>query len=61
VNNLVIIPARGGPKGIPKKNIRLLQGKRLLTNSIEQAWATPSVHRVIISTDGSEIATIAEQ
>ncbi len=56
---LALIPARGGSKGIPRKNIRLFCGKPLLQWSIEVALAAPSVDRVVVSTEDSEIAEIA--
>jgi N-acylneuraminate cytidylyltransferase len=58
---LAIIPARGGSKGIPKKNVRLLAGKPLLAWSIEHARQTPAITRVIVSTDDPEIGAVAEQ
>lgn len=51
--------ARGGSKGIPKKNIRNLCGKPLIAYSIETAKASPSIDRVIVSTDNEEIADVA--
>lgn len=59
--NLAIIPARGGSKGIPRKNIKLLAGKPLIAWSIEQALAAPEVDRVIVSTDDAEIAAVARE
>lgn len=56
---LAIIPARGGSKGIPLKNIVPLLGKPLLAYTIEQALATPAITRVIVSTDNTEIAAVA--
>ncbi len=58
---LAIIPARGGSKGIPRKNIRMLAGKPLLVWSIEAARATPAIERVVVSTDDAEIGAIAQQ
>ena len=58
---LTIIPARGGSKGIPRKNVRLVGGKPLLAHSIEQARGTPAVTRVVVSTDDAEIAAVAKQ
>lgn len=58
---LAVIPARGGSKGIPRKNIRLLGGKPLIAHSIEQAKAAKLVERVIVSTDDEEIAGVANQ
>jgi N-acylneuraminate cytidylyltransferase len=57
--NIVIIPARGGSKGIPSKNICPVGGKPLLAWSIEQARQTPQISRVIVSTDSAEIAAAA--
>jgi CMP-N,N'-diacetyllegionaminic acid synthase len=56
---LAVIPARGGSKGIPKKNIRPFCGKPLIVHSIEAALGAPSIDRVIVSTDSEEIAAIA--
>lgn len=57
---LALIPARGGSKGVLKKNIRPLCGKPLIAYSIEVAKASPFVDRVMVSTDDEEIATIAK-
>ena len=54
-----IIPARGGSKGIPRKNIRRLNGKPLLAYSIEHAKDTEGLERVVVSTDDQEIAELA--
>lgn len=54
-----IIPARGGSKGIPRKNIVPIAGKPLLAYSIEHAHAARTVERVIVSTDDEEIAHVA--
>jgi N-acylneuraminate cytidylyltransferase len=56
-----IIPARGGSRGIPRKNIQQLAGKPLLAYTLESALATPSITRVIVSTDDSEIAEVSIQ
>jgi CMP-N,N'-diacetyllegionaminic acid synthase len=56
---LAIIPARGGSKGIPGKNIKLLCGKPLIVYAIEAAMAANLVDRIILSTDDPEIAKIA--
>ena len=58
---LVIIPARGGSKRIPNKNIRLFVGKPLIAHTIEQALALPFADRVIVDTDSEEIAKVARQ
>lgn len=59
--NIAMIPARGGSKRIPKKNIKLFHGKPIIAYSIEAARACPSIDRVIVSTDDAEIADIAHQ
>ncbi|WP_434669728.1 cytidylyltransferase domain-containing protein [Klebsiella sp. B345] len=59
MSNLAIIPARGGSKGIPKKNIKSIAGKPLIAWSIEHALQSQSIDRVIVSTDSYEIAEIA--
>ncbi|MUM77527.1 hypothetical protein GKC30_07780 [Pseudodesulfovibrio sp. F-1] len=58
---LAIIPARGGSKGIPHKNIRLLCGKPLIAYSIETALAARTIDRVVVSTDDEEIAAVARE
>lgn len=60
-NILALIPARGGSKSIPSKNIRALGGHPLIAYSIWVAKRTPSVSRVIVSTDSEEIASIASR
>lgn len=61
MKTLAIIPARGGSKGIPRKNVRSLYGKPLIAYTIEQALKTPSVTRVIVSTDDAEIGVVSQQ
>lgn len=56
---LALITARGGSKGIPKKNIKMFAGKPLIAHSIETAKAAPSVNRIVVSTDSDEIAAVA--
>ncbi len=56
---IAIIPARGGSKGIPRKNVRLLAGKPLIAHTIEQALRSQLVNRVIVSTEDAEIAAIS--
>ncbi len=53
--------ARGGSRGVPKKNIRHLNGKPLLAYAIETARAVPAINRLIVSTDSEEIAQVARQ
>ena len=57
---LGIIPARGGSKGIPKKNIKLLNGKPLIAHTIANALAS-NLDRVIVSTDNEEISRISKE
>lgn len=57
--NIAIIPARGGSKGIPKKNIINLAGRPLIAWSIEQAKSSQLVDIVFVSTDDDEIAEVS--
>jgi N-acylneuraminate cytidylyltransferase len=61
METLAIIPARGGSKGIPRKNVRLLAGKPLIAYNIEQARRSRLVNRVVVSTDDAEIAAVSQQ
>lgn len=56
-----LIPARGGSKGLPGKNIKPFCGKPLVAWSIEQALAAPEIGRVVVSTDAPAIAAVARQ
>jgi N-acylneuraminate cytidylyltransferase len=56
---LALIPARGGSKGVPRKNILPLAGKPLIAYSIEQAHAARHITRVVVSTEDAEIAAVA--
>jgi len=58
---MAIIPARGGSKGIPRKNLQPLAGKPLVAHTIEQARAAQSIGRVIVSTDDAEIGAVAQR
>ena len=58
---IAIIPARGGSKGLPGKNIRLLLGKPLIGWSIEQALASKYIDEVVVSSDCSEIINISRK
>ncbi|MCK4825372.1 acylneuraminate cytidylyltransferase family protein, partial [bacterium] len=58
---LALIPARGGSKGIPKKNIKPLLGKPLIAWTIEQAKKSKYFDIIIVSTDSEEIAKISEK
>jgi N-acylneuraminate cytidylyltransferase len=59
VKVLAIIPARGGSKGIPGKNIKPLRGKPLVEYSIQAALEASCVNRVVVSTDDDNIAGVA--
>lgn len=58
-STLALIPARGGSKGLPRKNLREFAGKPLIAWSIEAALASEACDRVIVSTDDTEIAEVA--
>jgi CMP-N-acetylneuraminic acid synthetase len=56
-----VIPARGGSKGVPRKNIRPFAGRPLIAYTIDAARRTRELDRVIVSTDDEEIANIARE
>jgi CMP-N-acetylneuraminic acid synthetase len=58
---LGIIPARGGSKGVPKKNIKLLGGEPLIAWTIEEAKKSKMLNRLILSTDSEEITEIGRK
>jgi pseudaminic acid cytidylyltransferase len=58
---LAVIPARGGSKRIPRKNIKLFGGKPMIAWSIEAAHRTRLFDRIVVSTDDKEIASIARK
>ncbi|WP_404430970.1 acylneuraminate cytidylyltransferase [Microbacterium lacus] len=58
---VAVIPARGGSKGVSRKNVRRVGGVPLVARAIVAARATASVDRVIVSTDDPEIAAVAEE
>ena len=58
--NIVIIPARGGSKGLPDKNIKIFAGKPLIEHTIEYAKSSKLIDDIIVSTDSSKIATISQ-
>jgi len=60
MNTIAIIPARGGSKGIPRKNLQPLAGKPLVAHTIEQARAAHTIDRVLVSTDDAEIGAVAQ-
>lgn len=59
LETLALIPARGGSKGLPRKNILPLCGKPLIAYTIETALAARRIGRVVVSTDDPEIAEVA--
>lgn len=61
LRTLAVIPARGGSKGIPGKNIRSLAGRPLLAYSIEQAQTVAELDVTVVSTDDVEIADVASR
>jgi len=58
---LGLIPARGGSKGVPRKNIREIYGKPLIVWTIKRALEARKIDRVVVSTDSEEIAAIAQE
>ncbi|MBX2931834.1 MAG: pseudaminic acid cytidylyltransferase [Chitinophagaceae bacterium] len=60
-NNIAIIPARGGSKRIPRKNIKEFLGKPIIAYSIQTAIQSNLFNEIMVSTDDEEIATIAKQ
>ena len=61
MNTVAIIPARGGSKGIPRKNIKELCGKPLIAHIIETALKVKELDSVVVSTEDKEIAEIAKK
>jgi CMP-N-acetylneuraminic acid synthetase len=61
MKTVAFIFARGGSKGLPKKNTRIFAGKPLIAWAIERALEVPRIDQVIVSTDSEEIATISKQ
>ncbi|WP_300339328.1 pseudaminic acid cytidylyltransferase [Accumulibacter sp.] len=59
--NVAIIPARGGSKRIPRKNLKLFGGKPMLVHSIEAALKSGCFEKVVVSTDDPEIAVVARK
>lgn len=57
--NIAVIPARGGSKRIPRKNIKMFHGKPLISYSIEEALKSECFDRIIVSTDDEDIAEVA--
>ncbi len=57
---LVIIPARGGSKGVPRKNLKELAGKPLIQHSIEITKGIENIDKIVVSTDDDEIAAVSK-
>ncbi|MGB5697058.1 MAG: acylneuraminate cytidylyltransferase family protein [Polyangiales bacterium] len=57
---LGLIPARGGSKGVPRKNVRMLGGKPLIGHTIDAARSATRIDRIVVSTEDEEIATISK-
>lgn len=60
MNVLAITPARGGSKGVPRKNIKMLNGKPLIQYTVEAAKASPLITKYIINTEDEEISEVAQ-
>ncbi len=58
---MALIPARGGSKSVPRKNLLSVAGRPLIAYSILHAQSCPSVTRIVVSTDDDEIADVARQ
>ena len=58
---LGLIPASGGSKGVPNKNIRMIYGKPLIVWTIERALQSYLIDEVLVSTDSEEIAAVAKE
>lgn len=58
---IAIIPARGGSKGIPRKNVKDLAGKPMISYIIESVKKTEGIDRVIVSTEDEEIARVSKE
>ena len=61
IKTVAIIPARGGSKGIPRKNVKRLNGKPLIGYIIETALKVDEIDRVIVSTEDPEIVAVAKE
>ena len=57
----IVIPARGGSTGVPRKNVRLLAGVPLIARTIQTALSGTDAGRVVVITDDDEIAEISER
>ncbi len=61
MKTIAIIPARGGSKGIPRKNVRRLGGKPLIVHTLLHAKQTPGLDRIVVTTDDPEITALSNQ
>lgn len=61
MNIVGIIPARGGSKRLPRKNIKLLAGKPLIAHTIDTAKKSKYINKLVVSTEDEEIASVAEK
>tara|TARA_B100001063_G_scaffold238952_1_gene261805 strand:- start:4545 stop:5177 length:633 start_codon:yes stop_codon:yes gene_type:complete len=61
MRSLAFIPARGGSKGLPKKNIKKILGKPLIKYSIDSAKKSSKIDHIVVSTDCDEIASISKE
>ena len=59
--NIAILPARGGSKRIPRKNIKKFNGRPIIVYSIEAALASSCIDQVIVSTDDKKISEFAKE
>jgi CMP-N-acetylneuraminic acid synthetase/spore coat polysaccharide biosynthesis predicted glycosyltransferase SpsG len=60
MNILAVIPARGGSKGIPRKNVRILNGKSLIAYVLNNAKACTQINDIVVTSDDEEILNIAK-
>ncbi|MGB9887721.1 MAG: cytidylyltransferase domain-containing protein [Moorellales bacterium] len=58
---LAVIPARGGSKGVPRKNLRIVAGKPLIVRTVETCLAAKTVSRVVVSTDDPAIGELSQR
>ena len=61
MKTLAIIPARGGSKRIPRKNVLEVGGKALIVHTVNQAQNSNHINRVVVSTDDDEIADVSQR
>lgn len=61
IKTIAIIPARGGSKGVPRKNIKKVGGFPLVARAIRTCQASGAIDQVYVSTDSDEIAAVARE